>query len=296
LLAPVAALILISLVGRSIRWGTLFPASPRLTELFGAMMIGYLANNVLPARAGDLVRVYALGNRESIAKSTVLGTVVVERVIDLMITLILLGVAFLFIPLPEWSVNVGIGLSILSLAALGFLIALNMAGKRLIQGVLRLLRFLPQSTLQRIESLGEGFIRGVDPLRDIPRVLRFLSLSALIWFIEVLITFLTARAFNLPLGFAEALFVLLIIAIGMAIPSAPGFIGTYEFFGISALLLLGIEGGDALGFLLVLHAVTFFGTSLVGAFCLVWQSSGRIPAVDAIEVTSGGGLSVGMDR
>ncbi len=266
-----------------------------MTGLFGAMMIGYLANNVLPARAGDLVRAYALGNRENIAKSMVLGTVVVERIIDLMITLILLGAAFLFIPLPDWSINVGIGLSMLSLAALAFLIALNLVGKRLLQGVLRLLRFLPQGTLQRMEGLGEGFIRGVDPLRDMPRVLRFLSLSALIWLLEVSITYLTACAFDLPLGFAEALFVLLIIAIGTAIPSAPGFIGTYEFFGISALSLLGIVGGDALGFLLVLHAVTFLGTSLVGAACLVWQSSGRIPSVDPIEATSGGGLSVGMD-
>jgi hypothetical protein len=249
------------------------------------MMVGYLANNVLPARAGDLVRAYALGNRESIAKSTVLATVVVERVADLMITLVLLGAAFLFTPLPDWSINVGIVLSVLSLVALGFLVALNIAGMRLVEGIVRHLRFLPQSTRQRIEGIGQGFVRGVEPLRNFPRVLRFLSLSALIWFLEAAITFLTAQAFNLPLGFAGALFVLLIIAIGMAIPSAPGFIGTYEFFGINALLLMGVSGGDALGFLLVLHAITFLGTSIVGASCLVLQSSGRIPAIDTSEVT-----------
>lgn len=284
-LLPVTGLIILSLIGRSIRWGTLLTSSPapRKKEVFGALMVGYLANNILPARAGDLVRAYALGNREGIAKSTVLATVVVERVADLMITLILLGSAFLITPLPDWSSDVGIFLALLSLAALGFLVALNLFGMRLVQAIVRLLRFLPQSMLRRFEGIGEGFIRGVEPLRDVRRVIRFLALSSLIWLMEVTITYLTARAFSLPLGFAGALFVLLIIAIGMAIPSAPGFIGTYEFFGLSALLLLGIEGGDALGFLLVLHAVTLVGTSIIGAISLVLQSSGRIPAIDTIE-------------
>jgi uncharacterized protein (TIRG00374 family) len=284
-LLPVVVLILVSLVGRSIRWGMLFAAhpSPRWKELFVAMMVGYLANNILPARAGDLVRAYSLGKRENIAKSTVLATVVVERVVDLVITLVLLGAAFLFTPLPEWSRDVGILLALLSLTAVGFLIALNRMGARLIQAILRLLRFLPENVIRRMEGLGEGFIRGVAPLSDVRRVLKFLAMSGLIWFLEVVITYLTAQAFNLPLGFLQSLFVLLIIAIGMAIPSAPGFIGTYEFFGVSALLLLGITGGEALGFLLVLHAITFLGTSILGAGCLTFQPSGRIPSLEIIE-------------
>ncbi len=284
-LLPVVVLIVLSLIGRSIRWGMLFPTHPslRLKDLFGAMMVGYLANNILPARAGDLVRAYSLGKREDIAKSTALATVVVERVVDLMISLVLLGAAFLFTPLPDWSRNVGIVLALVSLAALGFLIALNRMGARLLQAVVRLLRFLPENVLKRIEGLGEGFIRGVAPMSDIPRVFKFLAMSSLIWLLEVSITYLTARAFDLPLGFAGSLFVLLIIAIGMAIPSAPGFIGTYEFFGVNALLLLGITGGEALGFLLVLHAVTLLGTSILGAYCLSFQFSGRIPTMEIIE-------------
>lgn len=256
---------------------------PRLKELFGALMVGYLANNILPARAGDLVRAYSLGQRENIAKSTVLATVVVERVFDLVISLVLLGFALLFFPLPDWSHNIGIVLALISLTAIGFLVALNLAGTRLVQFIVRLLRFLPESILKRIEGIAEGFIRGVAPLSDAPRVLRFLALSSLIWFFEVGITYLMAQAFDLPIGLAESLFVLLIIAIGMAIPSAPGFIGTYEFFGISALSLLGIAGGNALGFILLLHAVSFLGTSIIGASCLIIQSSGRMPKMEAIE-------------
>jgi uncharacterized protein (TIRG00374 family) len=284
-LLPIIVLMVLSLVGRSIRWGTLFAAdqSPQLKELFGSMMIGYLANNILPARAGDLVRAYSLGTREGIAKSTVLATVVVERVADLVITLILLGAAFLFFPLPDWSQSVGIVLALMSLAAIGLLIALNLAGTRLLQTIVRLLRFLPRSVLSRIEGIGEGFVRGVVPLREAPRVLRFLGLSGMIWLVEVAITFMMAKAFDLPLGFGESLFVLLVIALGMAIPSAPGFIGTYEFFGASALMLLGIAGGEALGFLLVLHATTFLGSSIIGAYCLAFQSSGRIPSIETIE-------------
>jgi uncharacterized membrane protein YbhN (UPF0104 family) len=106
----------------------------------------------------------------------------------------------------------------------------------------------------------------------------------IIWLLEVTVVFLMAQAFGLPIGLADSLFVMLIIAIGMAVPSAPGFVGTFEFFGITALELLGVAGGAALGFLIALHAVTFFSSSLIGALSLTYQSSMRIPTTEGIEI------------
>jgi hypothetical protein len=286
LLIPVSLLILISFVSRATRWSKLFEASsePRWQSLFRSLMVGYLANNVLPARTGDLVRAYALRRDAGIAGSTAFATVVVERVVDLVVTLILLGGAMLFFPLPGWSGGVGLILGLISLCAVGFLIVLNIKGVNLIQRITGCLRFLPPNLVRRANTIGEGFVKGVESLQEYRRVVEFLIMTGFIWLIEIGITFIMARAFNLPLGFGEALFVILIIAIGIVVPAAPGAIGTYEFFGVTALDLLGVSSGGALGFLLALHAVTFVGSSLIGAICLSLQPSLRASMTGSIDV------------
>lgn len=265
-LLPVAVLIVLNYAVRALRWGTLFGDTrvPGWSSLFVAMMIGYLANNVLPARAGELVRAYVLGQREGVAKSTVLATVVVERVADLVVALLLLAAALLFYPLPAWLGRAGLVVGVVGLAALAFLILVNVVGLQLVARVVRLLGFLPGTVLRRIEAVGSGFVAGVSGLRDRRRALQFLYCTTLIWMMELVTTFLMARAFHLPVTVGGSLFVMLVVGLGTMVPSSPGYVGTYEFFATSALALLGVAGGAALSFALVMHAVTFLGSSLLG--------------------------------
>ena len=275
-LLPVAVLIFLSFLLRALRWGMLFVDThkPDWGSLFAALMIGYLANNLLPARAGEFVRAYVLSQRKGLAKSTVLATVVVERAVDLVVTLILLAVVLLFYPLPVWLGRAGFILAMVSLVALVFLTLFNVVGERLMIRLVGLLEFLPKTLLARIEAIGRGFLVGVSGLRHRRRALQFLGCSALIWLTEVAITFLIVQAFHLNVSVGGSLFIMLAVALGTMIPSSPGYIGTYEFFATSALALLDVTGGGALSFALMLHAVTFLGASFLGAACLVQTGMG----------------------
>jgi uncharacterized protein (TIRG00374 family) len=272
-LLPAPVLLVLNFALRALRWGTLFgsPKAPRPSGLFTAMMIGYLANNILPARAGELVRAHVLGQREGVAASTVLGTVVVERVADLVVALLLLGLVLLFHPMPTWLRRAGTPVAVVSLGALGFLASLNACGTRLVTWSVHVLRFLPANLLNKFEALVNGFIAGVSGLRGRQRASLFLACMVLIWCLETLSVWLIAQTFAIPLSIGGSLFVMLSVALGTAVPSSPGYIGTYEFFVTSALAALGISGGTALSFALVMHAVTFMGSSLLGVACLAWH-------------------------
>lgn len=273
-LLPVAALTLFNYGARSLRWGTLFGRgeSPRGRSLFVALMIGYLANNVLPARAGEFVRVYVLSRREGLARSTALATLVVERVVDLIVLLALLAFVLLAYPFPDWLRRAGVVVGVAGLAGVASLVVLNVRGAALVGWAVRRLKFLPAALVGRIEAVGHGFVGGVSGLRHGGwRAAAFLGYTALVWALELAATVLVARMFGLPVTATGMLFVMLVVGLGTMIPSSPGYVGTYEFFATGALAAIGVTGGPALGFAVTMHAVTFMGASAVGALCLALE-------------------------
>lgn len=271
-LLPVSILMILTFVVRSMRWGLLFGDKevPEFGNLFMSLMIGYLGNNILPARAGELVRAYVLGRREEMSKSAVLATVLVERICDLVVMLFLIAIMLLFFPMSPWLRQAGFVAGLLSLAAMAFLISLNIWGTPLLTWSVRRLWFLPVGSLRKIESVSNGFLTGVSGLRNRQRTLLFLAWTVIIWFVEAIIVYLVVLAFDLPLSIADALFVILGVGLGMVVPSSPGYVGTYEFFATSTLALLGVTGGEALSFALAAHAITYIGSSLLGVGCLLW--------------------------
>jgi uncharacterized protein (TIRG00374 family) len=272
-LLPVAGLALVNYAARALRWGTLFrrDEAPRRSSLFVALMIGYLANNVLPARAGEFVRVYVLSRREGMARSKALATVVVERVVDLVVLLLLLALVLLVYPFPVWLRRAGFVVGAASLAGLVSLLVLNVRGTALVGWGVRRLKFLPEGLRGRVEAVGHGFVGGVSGLRGGWRALAFFGCTAFIWGLELLTTMLIAQMFRLPVTATGLLFVMLVIGLGTMVPSSPGYVGTYEFFATSALGVLGVTGGRALGFAVTTHAVIFIGASAVGALCLALE-------------------------
>jgi uncharacterized protein (TIRG00374 family) len=275
-LLPLIALVVLNFALRTLRWGTLFGNTnvPSKSNLFVAMMIGYLGNNILPARAGELVRAYVLGKRSGSSKSKALATIMVERIVDLLVVLFLFPVLLFFYPVTRWLAQAGMVMGAIGFAAAAFMASLMIWGPHLLTWTLRRLEFLPKGVLVRIEAVGNDFVAGVHGFRKPRQVLSFLSYTAVIWSMEAVSVWLIARAFSLPLSIGESLFVIMVIGIGMMVPSSPGYIGTYEFFATSALALLGVTGGGALSFALMLHAVTFLGASFLGAACLVQTGMG----------------------
>jgi uncharacterized protein (TIRG00374 family) len=182
MMVPLTAIVLLDFFVRALRWRELFdtPQKPGLKNLFNAMMIGYLANNVLPARAGELVRSWVLGKQENRAKTTVLATIVVERVCDLLMALLLLAVVLFYFPLPSWCRAGAPVVAAAGLAAGVFIILLNVMGERFVAVLSRLFAFLPVSLSRRITVMGDCFITGVSALKGPMRMSLFIDRKSVV--------------------------------------------------------------------------------------------------------------------
>lgn len=275
-LTPIPLLILASFGLRARRWLLLIHHTPPIKywPSFRALMIGYLLNNLLPARAGDLARVLELGRTEKISRTKVLATLVTERTVDLAATLFLLSFVLLSYPqLPAWLKQSGTAITLVTAFALGILAAAHCWGSRFVSMLCtQLTRWLPTSLGSRVETMAHSALDGIAGMFRPKQAVGFILLTAIIWIIEVAIVYLVVNAAGVPLAVGNALFILLLIAIGTMVPSSPGFVGTYEFFGISALSIIGINGPSALAAIVLLHVTTLFGSSVIGAVCFALRS------------------------
>lgn len=284
-LVPVAALIVGDFLLRAWRWQVLFGSQNRvrLRHAFRALSVGYLFNNIMPARAGDFIRALELGRLQDISRTRAFTTIVVERTGELLFLLALLSAVLLSYPaLPAWLGRAGIGVSVITMAALVVLIVAHLKAPALVLFVERAFirvgaaRFVPTAV-----RIANSFAAGASGLFTVAGAAVFFSLTTVLWGVEVWILHVVAHAFGLDIAPGNLLFVLLVIALGTMVPSSPGFVGTYEFFGVSALAIVGITGPIALSFIITLHAAMLVGTSLLGAGAL-WIR--RTSSGDAGEV------------
>ena len=280
-LIPAFGLLLLSFLVRALRWRAIFsvPARPSLPNAFATMMTGYLFNNLMPARAGELVRVYLLAKVAALSKSMVLGTVVVERVADFMVFGVLLAFAMQAQPVPDWVARAIATLVIMGALALGALALFQGLAGRAWRLFSPALNALPDRFSQSLQRIARSLLAGIQGLAGLGAAARFIGYSVVIWLAELGILGTIAFAFGLPLGFRDVLFVLLVIAAGSIVPASPGYVGTFEFFGLKALALLGHDGPVALGFVVTLHAVSLLGSSALGALGLmaIHRGGSRIP-------------------
>jgi uncharacterized protein (TIRG00374 family) len=268
-LAPVSLLIITSFIIRAQRWRLLVKHEPRVRywPSLSALMIGYLFNNVLPARAGDIARALELGRTERMSRTKVLATLVSERTLDLVATLSILSVVLISYPaLPSWLQAAGASVAAVALALLATLVLAHTTGRRWIPRLLAYLtRPLPRTAQDKIAQMALSALDGIAGMFRPGHATLFVLLTVLIWGIEVGIVHLTAASIGLNVPLGNALFVLLFLAVGSMVPASPGFVGTYEFFGVSALALISITGSTALAFVVLLHVITLFGSSAIGA-------------------------------
>ncbi len=275
-LAPVPVLIVLSFVIRAQRWRLLVKHEPPIGYLpsLTALMIGYLFNNVLPARAGDFARALELGRSERMSRTKVFATLVTERTLDLVVVLAILAAVLLFYPaLPGWLQAAGVSVALLALAAMSMLVLAHTTGRRWIPAIVAFFtRPLPSGLRQRIGGMALSALDGIAGMFRPVHATLFFFMTAIIWCVEVGIVYLTAQSIGLDVPLGNSLFVLLFLSVGSMVPSSPGFVGTYEFFGVSALALIDITGAPALAFIVLLHVITLFGSSVIGAGFYLFRS------------------------
>lgn len=264
------------------RWRTIAldigpPSTHEMTEI---VVIGAAVNNALPARLGEVARAVGLSRSSRSPILTAFGTVVVDRVADVIFFAAAFGLTVGASPTPGWVRWVGVGGAILTIVLVSGLATISM--------VMRNRRgAAPTGRIARqLVALGEG----LSCVRSWGGVARAGALTVAAWGVWMAGAWCVAESIGVRLSPSEVLFTTGLLGLGSAVPSAPGFIGTYHWIAASALGLFGVGGADALAFAVLLHAAWFIPTTVIGAILMVrWglsfaalqRMSMTTPAVDA---------------
>ncbi len=260
-LIPAAATIFVRFVVTAWRWQMLIRPAKRISlhRLFGVVMIGFMANNVLPARMGELVRAYALAKSESLPTSLSFATIVLERVFDGFTLLAFLVGGLLFLRPEPWLVWSAVASFALYVGVLGALLWLR--GGR---GLGSLLAWVPEGPRGRVVRLLDSFALGLDALGDRRALVSIVGLSLLIWLVNVAGVWATFAAFSLDLPLHAAFLLLAIVAVALVLPSAPGFVGTFQIGTVAALALFSVPEATAFSFSILYHALNYIPITAVG--------------------------------
>lgn len=293
LLAPAAGCTLSGYLLRTLRWRVILWPVQRVSwrTLFGILMLGFAANNILPARVGEVVRAYSLGRKTGAPVSAGFATIVVERVFDGLTLLALLALALQFAPVgrdDERLRLVEVGSIVIFAGALVALVALLTLRRRALAALGWLSRPLPAGLGHRLVGIAESFLVGLDCLRRPGVMAQSAVLSLLVWSCEAASYALVARAFNLGLAPLQqlnaVLFLVVFVNLGIMIPSAPGYIGTFQFFARLALLPFGIAGELAFSLAVLAHAMQYVLVTGIG-LVILWREHLSLTRLAGIPAT-----------
>jgi uncharacterized protein (TIRG00374 family) len=270
LLVPATAVLGFAIYLRALRWRVLFTAEsrPPLDAITSSLLIGYLFNSILPARAGEAARIVALNQRAAVSRSEALATVVAERVLDVLVLLALLLVSTPFVPEATWLRRASAlgGLAFLLLALL--LVLLAFYGERPVRTVMRPLTALRSVPPARIELAASNIVRGLAVFRRGSLALPALGLTVTSWLVIALSFWLCLRAVRLENGIDAALLVVIAVNLAMILPSGPAGLGVFEAATILALSPFGVDRAHALSYAVVAHVLNALPLIVVGYVAL----------------------------
>jgi uncharacterized protein (TIRG00374 family) len=269
-LVPAMAAFAAQTVMRAMRWRSLFAQDrrPRRGPMLAATMIGYLFNNIMPARAGEAARVVALAQSTSTPAAEIVGTVVVERAYDVLSVLLIFFCASPWLPHETWFTAAAIlaGAAAVGLATVIWMLAVH--GDRPLRWIVRPLGRLPGLSVERVEREAATLAEGLSGLRERRVAFEALVWSLAAWMTAALWAWLVLLAFEPSRGFGAGVLVTVVIGLSMIIPSPPAAVGVFEAAGVLALKAYGVSASAALPYALVLHVSNFVPLVVVGAITL----------------------------
>ena len=257
---------------RGRRWWYLFPPGSNPQGITPAMMIGYMANNVLPLRAGEVVRVYVVARRWSATLGasarihpfwTTLATLVVERVLDSLVVVLILAVLVLLVPVPRFLEVAALVVLAIDLAGVAVLIALVAAPQACARLITRLARRWPKLQRKALTAF-ETFVHGLDGIRTPSHALPLLAWTIGVWLTPAFAAWTVLYALDLHLPFIAAWAVLAFVGLGISIPSAPGYVGVFHAAAVLAVGLFGVSQSAGVGYALLFHASQILPVTLLG--------------------------------
>ncbi|MSQ41256.1 MAG: flippase-like domain-containing protein [Dehalococcoidia bacterium] len=255
------------------------------------MVVGYMANNLLPVRLGEVVRSYYLSRRDGVSASASLATIVVERVFDGLTLLVFIACVTLSLPVLTIvsglarEANIApvvliVGGSLPFLAVGGLLLLFASFPGAPLKVAMRVSRYLPVKINSRIEPLALRFLEGLATLKSPRRIVGLFLLSVPIWLAEAAMYLMLSYSFQINQAFSSfpelVAAILLLTAVSnlaTSLPSSPGGVGPFEFFAKGAMVLLGVGSAQATAYVGVLHVALLVPVTVAG---LVVLRAGRL--------------------
>ncbi len=245
-------------------------------RLFPTVAIGYFGNNILPARAGEVLRAVVLKRDEETPISASLATIIVERVFDGVVML-----SFVFLNLSELArltTSSGFVGDIRSLALAGSAVFLGALGAFLLAAMFPeraqvivswMAKFLPARYREKTLGLSDRFLGGLESLRSPRGVLMVFVTSVVIWLLETGKYWFLMHAFPFQVSFFALMLMNGIVNLATTIPSAPGYVGTFDAPGIAVLRAYGVDQAIAAAYTLALHAALWLPITALGGYYML---------------------------
>jgi uncharacterized membrane protein YbhN (UPF0104 family) len=283
-LLPIVAVLAVQFSLRTFRWSrvaaSLRPDDPLPARRFAApLAIGYLGNAVLPARLGEPLRAAILGRQERLPFAAVLGTVLVERVIDTLTLAALAGIVAAAIA-PEWMARLAAVVATFAVAALVILVV----GGRVAAAKLGSATSGPWRWVATVA--GGAALSIARAVVGIPRraLAIAVAVSVAAWAGDATLFWLVSWALGIGLSLSQAFLVGAVTVLGTAVPSAPGYVGTFEAAAVAAAVAFGVPPSDALALAALAHVCSTVPVASIGAVLLARLGLGRQALTGAGEL------------
>lgn len=249
---------------KSLRWQILLTPRPRLFILYLTNLVGFMANTILPARAGELVRALVLGKKENISKTTVLGSAALDRIFEGIGMLILLVIMPIIMETPEWMKKGTFGFIIFFSIVFIIIILLMKLNPN------TLVKYIPLSdkTNEIIKGVFEKLQKGFEAINNIKTSSLATTLSLAGWIVQIFMIHFVILSFDIHLTPLAALMTLLAVNIAIMIPAAPGSLGTFELSVVLALGFFNIEKSVALSIALTYHFIQLIPVTIAGVISI----------------------------
>ena len=259
---------------RALRWKWLLaPIKDISTKiLFDATMIGYFGNNVLPLRMGELLRAYVVSNNSSISTSKVIGTLIVDRILDFLAVMIL-AILFLFfsdlMDIPRWIVMFSVVLILVL-----FITVLIIGNKNPDWKSIKIRYKIFQSKIgSKLYDIITNIVSGLSVLNKTPHKIGVYSFIVLLWSMYYMSFILIIKGINLDLSIMNAGVLYVLLTLSISIPAAPGYIGTYHATCVAVLTnIYNIGLNASQTFAVLSHAVVFVPFVIIGALVFLKNS------------------------
>lgn len=281
-LVPAALAMLSMFAVRSIRWKILLGPSAGLDLITAGsgVLIGYFGNFVLTANAGELVRTYVLSRKKGLDTSSVLASIVVEKMLDISVLVVFLLILSLSLPVRPWMEYLAIAAGTTAVLVSGSMIILPRGTKAVFSWVRAPLNYVSESVATQVKRFLDSFVEGVQiGLKGRP-LLWTVSLTLVTWPLLALSFYFIGRAVGLAVSRFAYLLLATVITLGAAVPALPGHIGTLEFFVVGGLAVFSVDREQALSFAILLRLVRLVPLSL-GYVSLVREGF-RLPSVGSL--------------